>query len=156
MIRKALVSDAEKIQKIVNHFAVRDIMLPRSLSEIYENIRDFFVYMEDGEIVGCAALHVFWKDLSELKSLAVLESHQRKGIGEKLLNGCIEEAKALGISKLFILTYKPEFFQRRGFHPIAKEALPHKIWNECVKCHKFPECKEISLIIELSRPVSPS
>lgn len=149
MIRKALVSDVEKIQKIINHFATRDLMLPRSLSEIYEHIRDFFIYLEDGEIVGCAALHVFWKDLSEVKSLAVLEPYQKRGIGERLLMGCIEEAKTLGVGKIFVLTYQPEFFQHRGFHPIAKERLPHKIWTECVRCHKFPECNEVPLIMEL-------
>ncbi len=149
MIRKALVSDVEKIQKIVNHFAQKDLMLPRSLSEIYENLRDFFVYLEDGEIAGSAALHVFWKDLSEVKSLAVLEPYQKKGIGGKLLSSCIEEAKALGIGKVFVLAYQPDFFQHRGFLPIAKEGLPHKVWTECVRCHKFPECKEIPLIMEL-------
>jgi amino-acid N-acetyltransferase len=152
MIRKALVSDVEKIQKIVNHFAAKGLMLPRSLAEIYENLRDFFVYLEDGEVVGCAALHIFWKDLSEVKSLAVIEPHQRKGIGGKLLMGCVEEAKTLGIEKLFVLTYQPEFFQHRGFLPVAKEDLPHKIWTECVKCYKFPECKEVPLIMKLPMP----
>ena len=156
MIRKALISDVEKIQKVINHFAGKDLMLPRSLSEIYENLRDFFVYLEDGGMVGCVALHIFWKDLSEVKSLAVLEPYQKRGIGEKLLTGCIEEAKTLGVGKLFVLTYQPEFFQRRGFYPIDKEKLPHKIWTECVRCHKFPECKEVSLIMELSRPVFPA
>ncbi len=153
MIRKAITSDVEKIQKIVNHFAAKDLMLPRALSELYENLRDFFVYIADGEIVGCAALHIFWKDLSEIKSLAVLEPYQRKGVGERLLKECIEEAKSLGVSKVFVLTYQPEFFQHLGFHPIDKEGLPHKVWTECVKCHKFPECKEVPLIMELPKPV---
>ncbi|MFN3468003.1 MAG: GNAT family N-acetyltransferase, partial [Candidatus Brocadiales bacterium] len=80
----------------------------------------------------------------------------KRGIGEKLLMRCIEEAKALGAGKLFVLTYQPEFFHRRGFSPVEKEKLPHKIWTECVRCHKFPECKEVPLIMELPRPVSPS
>ncbi|HHT9119293.1 MAG TPA: N-acetyltransferase [Candidatus Hypogeohydataceae bacterium YC41] len=149
MIRKALVSDVEKIQKVINHFASKDLMLPRSLSELYENLRDFSVFLEDGEIVGCVALHIFWKDLSEVKSLAVLEPYQGRGIGGKLLKGCIEEAKALSVGKLFVLTYRPEFFQHRGFLPVDKERLPHKIWTECVRCHKFPDCKEVPLIMEL-------
>lgn len=150
MIRKALISDVEKIQKIINHFAAKDLMLPRSLSEIYENLRDFFVYLEEGEIAGCVALHIFWKDLSEVKSLAVLEPHQKKGIGGKLLMGCIEEAKTLGAGRLLVLTYRPEFFQHRGFSPVDKGELPHKIWTECVKCHKFPDCGEVPLILVVS------
>lgn len=149
MLRKAVVADVEKIQRLINHFASKDEMLPRSLSEIYENIRDFFVYIENGEIVGCAALHVFWKDLAELKSIAVLEQHQRRGIGSMLTRECIEDAKRLGIAKLFVLTYLPKFFEHLGFVIALKESLPHKIWSECVKCHKFPDCSEVPLILKL-------
>lgn len=149
MIKKACISDVEKIHRLINHFAASDVMLLRSLQEIYENVRDYFVCVEDGEIVGCAALHIFWKDLSELKSLAVKESYQGRGIGETLVKGCIEEAKTLGMNRVFVLTYLPEFFQRLGFHPVEKEALPHKIWTECVRCYKFPDCKEVPLILEL-------
>ncbi len=148
MIRKAVISDAEYIFRIINHFAEKDLMLPRSLQEIYENIRDYFVYIENGRPVGCVALHVFWRDLSEIKSLAVEESHQGKGIGKKLIKACVDEARALGTSKLFVLTYTPELFERLGFHTVEKESLPHKIWKECVKCHKFPNCKETSLILD--------
>ncbi|MBI2560062.1 MAG: N-acetyltransferase [Planctomycetes bacterium] len=151
MLRKAVVEDVEKIQKLVNHFASKDEMLPRSLSEIYENIRDFFVYIEDGEIVGCAALHVFWKDLAELKSIAVFEQYQRQGIGSVLTRECIEDAKRLGITKLFVLTYIPKFFEHLGFTVVLKDSLPHKIWSECVKCHKFPDCGEVPLILEIKK-----
>lgn len=152
MIRKAIISDTENILKLVNRFAEKDLMLPRSPQEIYENIRDYSVCVEDGRLVGCVALHVFWKDLSEIKSLAVEESSQGKGIGKKLIKECLKEATALGISRLFVLTYQPEFFQRLGFRIAEKESLPHKIWTECVKCHKFPSCKEIALILDLPSP----
>lgn len=151
MLRKAVVDDVEKIQKLVNHFASKDEMLPRSLSEIYENIRDFFVYIEDGEIAGSAALHIFWKDLAELKSIAVFERYQHKGIGRSLVQECIGEAKKLGVTKLFVLTYVPRFFERLGFAIVPKDSLPHKIWSECVKCHKFPDCGEIPLVLEIER-----
>ncbi|MFQ5956742.1 MAG: N-acetyltransferase [Candidatus Brocadiales bacterium] len=149
MIRKANIQDAEDILRIINHFAEKDLMLPRSLQEIYENIRDYFVYVENGRLVGCAALHVFWKDLSEIKSLAVEEPHQGRGIGKRLVKECVGEATELGISKLFVLTYLPDFFQCLGFRIVEKERLPHKIWTECVRCYKFPDCKEIPLILDL-------
>ncbi|MEK7297828.1 MAG: N-acetyltransferase [Planctomycetota bacterium] len=151
MLRKATIEDVEKIYKLINEFAAKDVMLPRSLSELYENIRDFFVFIQDNQFVGCSALHIFWKDLAEIKSLAVMESFQDKGIGQKLANACIREARKLGIGKMFVLTYVPEFFEKCGFRRVEKETLPHKIWSECVKCHKFPDCGEIPLTYELNK-----
>lgn len=151
MLRKATIDDIEKIYKLINDFAAKNVMLPRSLSELYENIRDFFVFVQDDTLVGCAALHIFWKDLAEIKSVAVLESSQRHEIGNKLVRVCIREARKLRIAKMFVLTYVPEFFEKCGFRRVEKETLPHKIWSECVKCHKFPDCGEIPLILELGK-----
>ena len=151
MLRKATIDDVEKIYKLINDFAAKNVMLPRSLSELYENIRDFFVFIQDDTLVGCAALHIFWKDLAEIKSVAVLETTQRKGIGRKLVRVCIREARKLRIAKMFVLTYVPEFFEKSGVRRVEKETLPHKIWSECVKCHKFPDCGEIPLILELGK-----
>jgi amino-acid N-acetyltransferase len=151
MLRKATIDDVEKIYKLINDFAAKNVMLPRSLSELYENIRDFFVFIQDDTLVGCAALHIFWKDLAEIKSVAVQETTQRKGIGRKLVRVCIREARKLRIAKMFVLTYVPEFFEKCGFRRVEKETLPHKIWSECVKCHKFPDCGEIPLILELGK-----
>jgi amino-acid N-acetyltransferase len=148
MLRKATIEDVEKIYKLINDFAAKNVMLPRSLSELYENIRDFFVFIENDTVVGCAALHIFWKDLAEIKSVAVLESCQHKGIGKKLVMVCKREARKLRIAKMFVLTYVPEFFEKCGFRRVEKESLPHKIWSECVKCHKFPNCGEVPLIFE--------
>ncbi len=154
MLRKATIDDVEKIYKLINEFAAKDVMLPRSLSELYENIRDFFVFIQDNTVVGCSALHIFWKDLAEIKSLAVMESFQGKGIGKKLANACIREARKLGIAKMFVLTYVPDFFEKCGFRRVEKETLPHKIWSECVKCHKFPDCGEIPLTYELNKTLT--
>ncbi len=143
MLRGAHINDVEQINKLVNHFAQKDLMLVRPLGELYENIRDYYVYVENGSIIGCAALHVFWKDLAEIKSIAVGEDYQKRGIGKWLIQKCLEEGKALGISRLFVLTYIPEFFERMGFKRIDKDLLPHKIWSECVKCYKFPDCGEV-------------
>ena len=146
MIRKATVDDVKKIQKLINYYAKRDKMLPRSLNELYENIRDFFVYTEGKNIYGCCALHIDWEDLSEIKSLAVAKSKNGKGIGSKLLAECLKEAKKLKLKKVFALTYVPEFFKSFRFKVIDKKELPHKIWSECIKCIYFPNCKEIALI----------
>ncbi len=149
MLRGAHINDAEQMNKLVNHFAQKDLMLARPLSELYENIRDYYVYIENGSVVGCAALHIFWKDLAEIKSIAVEEDYQKRGIGKQLIQKCLEEGKVLGTNRLFVLTYIPEFFERMGFKRVDKELLPHKIWSECVKCYKFPDCYEVPLIIEI-------
>ena len=149
MIRKARVPDVPDIQRLVNSFAERDAMLPRSLSALYESIRDFYVVENGGAVVGCCALHVTWEDLAEVKSLAVDESAQRKGYGRALVEACLAEAREMGVPRVFALTYIPEFFERAGFARVDKATLPHKIWSECINCPKFPDCGEEAVAIEL-------
>ncbi len=148
-IRKSNISDVKKIQKLIAHYAKRNKMLPRSLNELYENIRDFVVYEEGRNVYGCCALHIDWEDLAEIKSLAVAGSRTGRGIGAKLLDYCLKEAKELKIKKVFALTYVPEFFKRKGFRVVDKKELPHKIWSECIKCVYFPGCKEIAMTKEI-------
>ena len=149
MIRKATVEDVKQIQKLINFYAKREKMLPRSLSELYESIRNFFVYAEGRKIYGCCALNIDWEDLAEIKSLAVAVSKAGRGIGAKLLQECIRDAKKLKVKKLFALTYVPGFFEKFGFEIVDKKELPHKIWSECIKCMYFPNCKEIALMREI-------
>lgn len=148
-IRKARVPDVLEIQNLINTFADRNVMLPRSLSTLYENVRDFFVLEEGGRIVGCCALHITWEDLAEVKSLAVDESVHGRGYGRALVQACIEEARALGVPRVFALTYIPGFFEKLGFVKIDKSKLPHKVWTECINCPKFPNCGEEAVILEL-------
>jgi len=145
-VEKAKISDATAIHQLINHFADKGEMLPRALSEIYENIRDYFVVRDDGQVVACIALHVNWLDLAEIRSLAVHEKRQKQGIGSLLVQACLDEAKKLGIPTVFCLTYKPPRFEKHGFHLIDKTELPHKIWAECYRCPKFPNCDEVALI----------
>lgn len=149
MIRKATIDDVKAIQQLINFYAKQDRMLSRPLNELYENIRDFFVYEENGEVLGCSALHIAWEELAEVKSLAVEESEQNKGIGSKLLSASLDEAKSLKAKRVFVLTYIPDFFKKFGFKEIAHSELPHKIWNECIRCVKFPDCDENALMIDL-------
>jgi amino-acid N-acetyltransferase len=149
MIRKARIKDIKQMQDLINTFARQDIMLPRSLNELYEHIRDFWVAQEKNKVIGCAALHISWDDLAEIKSVAVKKNRQRKGVGKNLVIACIQEARALGAKKIFILTYKPDYFKKFGFKRIRHADLPHKIWAECINCCKFPDCKEVALLKKL-------
>jgi len=146
MIRKATIEDIKEIQELINFYAKKDRMLPRSLNELYENIRDFFVYEKDKRILGCVALHVTWENLAEIRSLVVLETEQRQKIGSELVKAVFEDAKLLEVKRIFALTYIPAFFEKFGFKKIEHSELPHKIWSECIKCIKFPDCEEIALV----------
>ncbi|MCX7832493.1 MAG: N-acetyltransferase [Actinobacteria bacterium] len=148
-IRKAKVIDVKGIKNLLDYFSKKELLLPRSLSDLYENIRDFIVAEEDGEIVGCIALHIVWEDLAEVRSLAVKENRQNKKIGTRLLQEAIKEAEKLGVRKIFTLTYSPEFFEKQGFKRTKKNDLPQKIWKDCLNCTHFPDCSEEALLYEL-------
>jgi len=149
MIRKANIADARVIHQLLLKYAGDGLMLSRSLPEIYESIRDIYVFEEGGQVLGTVWLHICWADLAEVRSLAVAEEAGGKGVGRKLVVACLEEAHQIGMQKVFCLTYQPEFFTKLGFAEIDKSELPHKIWGDCVKCVKFPECDEIAMQIVL-------
>lgn len=148
-VRKAFISDIPMIHELVNVFAGRGEMLARSRSELYEGLRDFYVADLSGEIVGCCALHINWVDLAEIRSLAVYQAHQGKGIGKKLVRSCLDEAKRLGVGRVYSLTYRPGFFEGLGFKRVSKETLPQKVWGDCLRCPRFPNCEEDALIREV-------
>lgn len=148
-LRKADIKDAKKIQALIVEYARRELMLSRSLIEIYENIRDYFVVCKGEDIIACCALHVCWEDLAEVKALAVDEKEVKKGIGRKIVSAALKEAKAIKVKKVFCLTYVPNFFKRFGFKKISRKKLPHKIWTECLKCPKFPNCDEQAMMLKL-------
>ena len=148
-VEKARIKDIPQMQKMINCFADRGEMLPRPLSEMYENIRDYFVIRHGEQVIACAALHIMWSDLAEVKSLAVDENSQRQGLGDQLVQTCLNEAKEIGIPTVFCLTYKPAFFEGQGFTQVDKMELPQKVWTECYRCPKFPNCDEVALIYHL-------
>jgi len=145
-IRKATVRDVPGIHALVSRYARRDLMLARPLGELYENVRDFFVVCRKSGVVACAALHVVWEDLAEIKSLAVAPELRGGGMGARLVRACVRAAPAVGVKRVFVLTYLPGFFEKHGFAPVAKDKLPHKVWSECLRCAKFPNCTEVALL----------
>jgi amino-acid N-acetyltransferase len=150
MIRKAKIDDAKAIRSLVNYWAKKGKVIDRSLNYIYENIRDFWVYEENKKIIGCCALHIVgWQNLGEIKSLGVAKGYHNRGIGKKLVKRCITEAKSLGVREIFALTFIPVFFKKLGFVSIDTKQLPHKIWNDCVNCVFFPNCKEEAVILSI-------
>jgi len=151
MIRKAKINDVKPIQTLVNAYADQGQMLPRSLNELYENLRDFSVYEDDGIMQGVCALHISWDGLAEIRSLAVQKGMIGKGIGASLVRECLREAGELGAERVFVLTYQDGFFKKLGFELVDKKELPHKIWTDCLNCVKFPNCDESSMIITLPR-----
>ena len=152
-IEKARISDVTQMHKLINSFADKGEMLARPLSELYENIRDYLVVRGGERVIACVALHVNWSDLAEIKSLAVAEDSQKQGIGDQLVKACLKEARELGIPTVFCLTYKPAFFKRFGFSQRDKMELPRKVWVECYRCPKFPNCDEVALIYHLEKGV---
>ena len=146
---KAKVEHIPAMKALIDAFAKRNLMLSRSLNAMYQNVRDFYVCMDEGRIVGCVALHVVWANLAEVKSLAVDESVQGKGVGRILVEAALEDARNLHLPRVYCLTYSPEFFRKMGFQEIDKAELPHSVWAECVNCVKFPDCDEIAMARDL-------
>jgi amino-acid N-acetyltransferase len=150
MIRKAHVKDAQEIRALIEPYGRSGVMLPVSLSEVYDRLRSFFVYLDDadgaGEIAGTASLNVTWEDLAEIRSFAVREGNKKSGIGKMLVEACLEDAGGLGIKRVFVLTYIPDYFEKFGFTTVDKSALPHKVWSHCINCVNFPDCGEVAMI----------
>ncbi len=149
MIRKAIQRDVPFIHRLLAGYGEKGELLARPLTELYESLRDFVVAEDQGELVGTCALHLCWEDLCEVRSLAVPADRQNQGWGGKLVEACLSEAVTLGFGKVFALTYRPDFFARFGFGQVDKSLLPNKIWADCMRCVKFPDCDEIAMLLEL-------
>lgn len=147
-MRKAHTKDVPGIHALLMAEANKGLLLARPLSQIYHSLRDFFVLEDDenGALVGCCALAIAWEKMAEVRSLAVAEAYRRRGLGQQLVKACLEDAVGFGVTQVFTLTYQREFFDKAGFHEIAKETLPQKIWTDCINCPKFPNCDETAMI----------
>jgi len=151
LIRNANVNDVPVIRELINSHAERNRMLFRSLADLYESVGSFKVFEAEGQIVGCCALHVYWSDIAEVKSLAVHDNHQGQGAGRELVKAVIEMARQYQVGRIFTLTLEKEFFVKMGFEQVPMDSLPLKVWSDCVHCPKQDCCDEIALLLELGR-----
>ena len=150
-VRNAKISDAKAISVLINCYAEHDKMLFRSLADIYENLQTFLVAEKDQAIIGCCALEVVWSDLAEIKSLAVAPAQTGGGIGRLLVTGALEQARRLGVPRVFALTLEPKFFERLGFSAVKRGDLPMKVWSDCARCPKQQDCDEVAVALTLSQ-----
>ncbi len=148
-LRKTTVADVPGLHALIRAEARQHRLLARSLADLYDSLRDFWVCEQDGSVVGCAALTVVWETLGEVRSLVVDSEHRGRGLGARLVQECLGEAYRLGLERVFVLTYIPEFFRHLGFQPVDKADLPHKVWADCIHCPDFPDCGEEALLLEL-------
>ncbi len=148
-IRRARVGDVPRLYELINYYATRGDMLPKTLDQMYNRVRSFNVAEADDEVVGCAALHITWADIAEVVSLAVHPDFQGRGLGRRLVEPLFDEARELGIPTLFTLTLQVGFFSRLGFHELPKLNLPHKIWQDCATCFKQDRCDEVAMLRQI-------
>jgi amino-acid N-acetyltransferase len=149
VIRPAAIGDVPTIHHLLEIYAAKGNLLPRTFSELYRHLRDFFVIEVDSQVVACGALEIFTEDLGEVRSLVVDEAHERQGLGRLLVERIIAEARAIGLRRLMALTYVPPFFHKLGFKTVAMDTLPEKVWGVCVKCYKYNNCDETAVVLEL-------
>ncbi len=148
-IRKATVKDVNSMLDLINIYANKGLMLAKTRYKLFSTVQNFFVAEDTGKVVGCVSISVIWDDLCEICSLAVLEEYKKQGIGRKLINACIDEAKKLEISKIIALTYQDKFFEKLNFKQVDKDRFPRKLWRECLECPKLENCDELAYLYEI-------
>ena len=151
VLRKAKIDDVKQIHAMLLASAAEGKLLARSLNQLYNHLRDFSVLDPGGSkpVVGCVALSITWSDIAEVRSLLVDEAYRGHGLGRKLVDSCLKDAKELGLKSVFTLTYQVDFFVKLGFREVSKDRMPQKIWADCIHCPKFPECDETAMLIDL-------
>jgi len=145
-VRAAAIHDVPEIHHLLERYAAQGNLLPRTMSELYRHLRDFFVVEMNGRVAACGALEIFTEDLGEVRSLVVDDAYQGKGYGRVLVERILDEARLIGLRRIMALTYVPEFFHKLGFETVSKDTLPEKVWGICVKCYKFNSCDEIAVL----------
>jgi amino-acid N-acetyltransferase len=148
-IRQACLADVPGIAHLVTDFAERGEILPRTLEQLYQTVREWVVAEHAGRIVGCASLAILWADLAEIRSLVVDPAYQGMGVGRRMVGALLGQAAFLDIPQVFALTRKPGFFDTLGFHVVPRDNLPRKIWKDCLTCCKFVGCDEVAVLREV-------
>jgi amino-acid N-acetyltransferase len=150
IIRRATLADAPAIAELVNRYAGRGLMLPKSLVQVFESLREFVVAVDaEGHVLGCGALRLMWHDLAEVRSLAVDEAAQGLGVGRRMVDALIDEARQMGLARVFALTYQQRFFEKLGFESCERDIFPQKVWADCRACPKRFCCDEIAMLLVL-------
>ena len=144
--RNAVLPDVDRIHAIIQPYADRGALLARSISELCENVRDFVVAEDSGQIVGCGALHLYGSHLAEIRSIAVARESQERGVGRRLVEALLSEARRHRVPCVCLFTRTPGFFSRLGFEVARREELPDKIYKDCVCCPKLFDCDEVAMV----------
>ncbi|MHB1511840.1 MAG: N-acetyltransferase [Acidiferrobacter sp.] len=153
-VRPARIADVPIIHHLLEIYAAKGNLLPRTMNEIYRHLRDFFVIEIDDQVAAIGALEIFTEDLGEVRSLVVAEEYERQGLGRLMVQRITAEARQLGLRRLMALTYVPIFFHKLGFVTVGMDTLPEKVWNVCVKCYKYNQCDEVAVLLNLNRPAA--
>jgi len=151
VVRKPKLTEVVSMKALLDSAVATGSVLPRDLAELYENVRDFYVYVDEQGLGGLVALHIDMIDLAEVRSLVVRDDLRGKGIGTKLLSAVVEEARSLEIARVYALTRRPAFFLKNGFHEVDKAALPYKVFKDCMRCRLFPGCDEVAVARDLPK-----
>jgi amino-acid N-acetyltransferase len=150
-VRKAKLNDVPDIHRLISHYAEERIMLPRTLTDLYENVWEFTVVaVAEGQLVGCGALKLYSQDVAEIRSLCVDETVKAKGIGREIMEALLDEAEALGLRTVFALTIAPVFFSKLGFREVPRERFPTKVWRDCLRCDRYTCCNEKAVTMDLA------
>ena len=150
VLRKARPGDVPALFKLIHQYAAEEVLLPRALPELYENIWEFTVAEKNGEVAACGALRLYSEELAEIRSLCVDPQQKTSGLGRAVTNQLMHEAAGLGLKRVFALTVVPDFFSKMGFHPVERGALPEKVWRDCLQCEKYFRCDEVAMVFELA------
>jgi amino-acid N-acetyltransferase len=152
LVRKARLTDVNDMFRVINYYAEKQRMLPKTQLQLYENLRDYSVVTEASgpdRLLGCGALHIYWENLAEIRALAVAPEQTHRGIGTLLVELLLNEARELQIEQVFLFTYEPKFFGRFGFIQVEHRTMPLKVYNECFHCPKFNKCDELAMVLHL-------
>src|SRR5579875_3013122 len=149
-LRKARLSDVPALFRLIQQYAAQEVMLPRALPELYENIWEFTVAERDGKVVACGALRLYSEELAEIRSLCVDPEQKTSGLGRAIIHQLMREAKRLGLKRVFALTVVPGFFSKMGFYSVERGTLPQKVWRDCLQCEKYFRCDEVAMVFDLT------
>jgi amino-acid N-acetyltransferase len=152
LIRKARLADVGEMFRLINYYAEKQRMLPKTQLQLFENLRDYSIATDPEtptRVLGCGALHIYWENLAEIRALAVAPELAHKGVGTRLVEQLLNEAREIGIEQVFLFTYEPGFFSRFGFIQVEHRTMPLKVYNECFHCPKFNKCDEVAMVLHL-------